>query len=52
VEGTRAAFAASEVYARGDRPQLRLNTCTGDFDSDASSYLSKLVVFASLADGG
>ncbi len=48
----KTAFPAAEVYARAERSELRLITCSGDFDSDASSYLSNLVVYAAQADGG
>jgi sortase (surface protein transpeptidase) len=40
------AFPEGDVYAPTDRAELRLITCTGDFDAGAGSYVSNLVVYA------
>jgi hypothetical protein len=40
------AFPSGDVYAPTNRPELRVITCTGDFDSGAGSYLSNLIVYA------
>jgi hypothetical protein len=37
------------VYGPTALPELRLITCTGDFDRSAHSYLDNLVVTAHLA---
>jgi LPXTG-site transpeptidase (sortase) family protein len=46
------AFPADQVYAPTVSPELRLITCTGDFDRDTGSYLSNLVVYAQYVAGG
>ncbi|MEU8264091.1 class F sortase [Micromonospora sp. NPDC048999] len=51
-EYPKAQFPSGEVYARGDRPELRLITCTGTFDRRAGSYRDNLVVYATLLGGG
>lgn len=48
----KTSFPARSVYAATGRPELRLITCTGKFDSNARSYLSNFVAFAYLASGG
>lgn len=48
----KSSFPARSVYAATGRPELRLITCTGQFDSNARSYLSNFVAFAYLASGG
>ena len=52
VDGIRsypkASFPSEVVYGPTPDPQLRLITCTGDFDSRARSYLQNLVVSAHL----
>jgi hypothetical protein len=40
------------VYASSERAEIRLITCTGDFDWRTGSYLNNLVVYAALVDGG
>ena len=42
------AFPTREVYATGNRSELRLITCGGPFDSVAGSYKDNTVVFAHL----
>lgn len=41
-------FPTATVYGPTPTPELRLITCTGEFDPEARSYLSNLVVFAHL----
>jgi sortase (surface protein transpeptidase) len=48
----KTAFPADEVYAATARAEVRLVTCTGDFDTKAGSYLSNLVVYAAFVEGG
>jgi sortase (surface protein transpeptidase) len=48
VDYPKASFPAREVYASTDRAELRLITCTGDFDRRSGSYLNNLVVSATL----
>lgn len=48
----KSKFPARSVYEPTRRPELRLITCTGDFDESAGSYLSNLVVFARLVPPG
>ncbi|NEK95469.1 class F sortase [Modestobacter muralis] len=43
----KAAFPTDEVYGDTARPELRLITCGGTFDSDSRSYLDNVIVFAS-----
>ena len=45
----KAEFPSSVVYGPTAEPELRLITCTGDFDSQAGSYLQNLVVSAHLS---
>lgn len=47
----KTSFPAQSVYAATGRPELRLITCTGQFDSNARSYLSNFVVYAYLEMG-
>lgn len=47
----KTSFPAQSVYAATGRPELRLITCTGQFDSNARSYLSNVVVYAYLEMG-
>jgi hypothetical protein len=42
-------FPTLEVYGNLDHAGLRLITCGGEFDPDARSYESNVIVFASLA---
>ncbi|WP_448628686.1 class F sortase [Geodermatophilus sp. URMC 64] len=44
----KSDFPAQAVYGPADRPVLRLVTCGGAFDRDRRSYLSNVVVYASL----
>jgi hypothetical protein len=48
----KTGFPANEVYAVTARAEVRLITCTGDFDPNAGSYLSNLVVYAAFVEGG
>ena len=45
-------FPSSAVYGPTPYPELRLVTCTGDFDYQTHNYLSNLVVSAHLISGG
>lgn len=45
-------FPTAAVYGPTALPELRLITCTGDFDRAAASYLSNLVVFAVINRSG
>lgn len=47
----KSSFPARSVYAATGRPELRLITCTGQFDTNARSYLSNFVAYAYLASG-
>jgi hypothetical protein len=42
-------FPTGDVYRARGEPSLRLVTCDGGFDRSSRSYVSNLVVFASLA---
>lgn len=42
----KEAFPTAEVFGASARDELRLITCTGDFDPTLSSYRSNLIVFA------
>lgn len=44
----KTKFPADQVYAPSPRAELRLITCSGDFDYDTRSYLSDFVVYAAL----
>jgi LPXTG-site transpeptidase (sortase) family protein len=41
-------FPSKRVYADATRPEVRLITCTGDYDHEARDYTENLVVFAHL----
>lgn len=43
----KADFPTLDVYGNTERPELRLITCGGPFDSSAGSYVDNVVVFAS-----
>ncbi|GIF47468.1 LPXTG-site transpeptidase (sortase) family protein [Asanoa ferruginea] len=47
----KTGFPTGEVYAPSDRAELRLITCSGDFDRAAGAYVDNLVAYATL-DGG
>lgn len=47
----KTGFPSATVYAPTKRPELRLITCTGQFDSGARSYLSNFVAYAYLESG-
>jgi sortase (surface protein transpeptidase) len=42
----KTAFPAAQVYANTARPELRLITCTGDFNRSTGHYLSNFVAYA------
>lgn len=42
----KSDFPTERVYGATEEPTLRLVTCGGEFDPDAKSYLSNLIVFA------
>jgi hypothetical protein len=44
----KADFPADAVYGPFAEPVLRLVTCGGTFDRDSRTYLSNVVVYASL----
>jgi sortase (surface protein transpeptidase) len=44
----KAHFPTSQVYGPVPAPQLRLITCGGSFDPSLGSYLSNIVVYATL----
>jgi sortase (surface protein transpeptidase) len=46
------SFPTQAVYGPTPYPELRLITCTGDFDYKTHNYLSNLVVTAHLVSGG
>jgi Sortase domain len=45
----KSDFPTDLVYGPSDQAGLRLITCGGQFDQDARSYLSNVIVFATLA---
>ena len=52
AEYRKASFPATQVYAAGEQPELRLITCTGVFDSRVGHYQDNLVVYAVERSGG
>lgn len=44
----KASFPTGEIYGNLDHAGLRLITCGGTFDPQASSYVDNIIVFASL----
>jgi sortase (surface protein transpeptidase) len=44
----KSNFPTQKVYGKTTNPQLRIITCGGDFDSSKHSYVSNIVVYASL----
>jgi Sortase family. len=48
AEYPKSTFPADQVYAPTPGAELRLITCSGAFDTKARSYLSDLVVYATL----
>lgn len=48
----KSRFPTSSIYQPTHAPELRLITCTGQFDDHTRSYLSDFVAFARLADPG
>jgi sortase (surface protein transpeptidase) len=47
----KTEFPSEAVYGPADEPVLRLLTCGGTFDRDRRTYLSNVVVYASLGAG-
>jgi hypothetical protein len=47
----KSRFPTDAVYGPTPLPELRLITCTGDFDRQHHNYLDNLVVYAFLASG-
>jgi sortase (surface protein transpeptidase) len=47
----KSRFPTAAVYGPTPLPELRLVTCTGDFDWRHHNYLDNLVVYAYLASG-
>lgn len=45
----KSAFPAPSVYAATGQPEVRLITCTGEFDKATGHYLGNFVVFAAEA---
>jgi sortase (surface protein transpeptidase) len=50
VRSAKTAFPTADVYSNVPTPDLRLVTCTGEFDESSGHYLDNLVVFATLRD--
>lgn len=48
MQSASAAFPTSDVYANVPRPELRLITCAGTFDTSTRRYSDNLILFASL----
>jgi Sortase domain len=42
-------FPTEAVYGDTDRPELRLITCGGDFDSTAHNYRDNIIVYAAIS---
>jgi Sortase domain len=52
VEYAKDAFPAARVYAPTEKAEVRLITCSGQFDRSQGSYLGNLVAFAVERRGG
>jgi sortase (surface protein transpeptidase) len=48
-ERPKDAFPTDEVYGDTSAPELRLITCSGQFDQSTGHYLDNTIVFASLS---
>lgn len=46
-EVPKTNFPTKSVYGDRDEPELRLVTCSGDFDRSAGSYVNNTIVYAS-----
>ncbi|MEV4471847.1 class F sortase [Nonomuraea sp. NPDC049504] len=46
----KSDFPTDHVYGETDRPEIRLITCGGSFDSTAGSYRDNIVAFGALTD--
>jgi LPXTG-site transpeptidase (sortase) family protein len=49
---TKSGFPAAQVYAPSDKAEIRLITCTGQFDQAQGGYRDNLVAYAALTRGG
>lgn len=47
-QSAKAEFPTSDVYSVVPRPELRLITCAGSFDSSIGHYTDNLIVYAAL----
>lgn len=45
---SKSAFPADSVYANTAGPEIRLVTCTGQFDREARSYVDNFIAFGKL----
>ncbi|MFC5926877.1 class F sortase [Micromonospora vulcania] len=52
AEYAKTTFPAGEVYAPSGKAELRLITCSGDFDRRSGSYRSNLVAYATFTRVG
>ncbi len=48
IEVPKGAFPTAHVYGNTTRPELRLITCGGHFDTTTSHYLDNVIAFAAL----
>lgn len=48
IEVPKGAFPTTQVYGNTTRPELRLITCGGHFDTTTSHYLDNVIAFAAL----
>lgn len=48
MQSATATFPTSDVYTNVPRPELRLITCAGSFDSSIRRYTDNLILFATL----
>lgn len=49
TQSSKSNFPTDEVYRNVPRPELRLITCAGDFDSSIGHYTDNLILFAALS---
>ena len=52
AEYAKSNFPATQVYAPSDKAEIRLITCTGQFDHEQGSYLDNFVAYAALTRDG
>jgi sortase (surface protein transpeptidase) len=48
IQSDKSDFPSAAVYSNVPAPELRLITCSGEFDSEAGHYRGNLIVFAEL----